>query len=404
MRPLDGVNVLDFSHHVAGPVCTMMLADMGATVTKVEPPTTGEAARTAGTFMVGPGMWPTSFFAHNRNKKSLVVDLKTPDGKQVILDLARRSDVVVENFRPGAMARLGLDYDVLAPLNPGLIYCAISAFGPDGPYREKRGLDIVLQAMGGLMSLTGEEGGSPVPAGAPIADTVSGIYATVGIVAALHSRSGSGRGQRVDVPMLDCVSALLTSRIQQYFATGEDLAPLGSGHPQAFPWEVFRASDAPFVLAINTDLFWRKLCVAIGLPELAEDKEYATNPMRVARRPEIAGILARTFAQHPRSYWTDLFDRAGLPSGSILKLSEVVADPQAVHNGIFREVETAGGGSIRTTRNPIRFAAAPEPLLGPPPLLGADTVATLGRAGYSPERIAELLAGGIVQQLAENSA
>jgi crotonobetainyl-CoA:carnitine CoA-transferase CaiB-like acyl-CoA transferase len=400
MGQLDGVMVLDFSHHVAGPVCTMMLADLGATVIKIEPPPTGEAARTAGTFHVAGGMWPTSFFAHNRNKKSLVVDLKSAEGKQVILDLAARADVVVENFRPDVMARLGLDYTALAQVNPRLIYCAITAFGPDGPYRDKRGLDIVLQAMGGLMSLTGSADSKPVPAGAPIADTVSGIIASVGILAALHNRATTGLGERVDVPMLDCVSAILTSRMQQYFATGEDLAALGAGHPQAFPWEVFQASDAPFVLAINTDVFWQKLCVAIGLPEMAKDERYASNTLRVASRQEINEIFARTFAQQPRSYWTELFDKFGLPSGPILKLSEVVQDPQAVHNNIFPAMETPGG-TVRTIRNPIRFSASPESLLNPPPLLGADTVATLRDAGYSPDQIAGLLAGGVIQQSSE---
>jgi crotonobetainyl-CoA:carnitine CoA-transferase CaiB-like acyl-CoA transferase len=400
MGQLDGVMVLDFSHHVAGPVCTMMLADLGATVIKIEPPPTGEAARTAGTFHVAGGMWPTNFFAHNRNKKSLVVDLKSAEGKQVILDLAARADAVVENFRPDVMARLGLDYTALAQVNPRLIYCAITAFGPDGPYREKRGLDIVLQAMGGLMSLTGSADSKPVPAGAPIADTVSGIIASVGILAALHNRATTGLGQRVDVPMLDCVSAILTSRMQQYFATGEDLAALGAGHPQAFPWEVFQASDAPFVLAINTDVFWQKLCVAIGLPEMAEDERYASNTLRVASRQEINEIFARTFAQQPRSYWTELFDKFGLPSGPILKLSEVVQDPQAVHNNIFPAMETPGG-TVRTIRNPIRFSASPESLLNPPPLLGADTVATLRDAGYSTDQIAGLLADGVIQQSSE---
>jgi CoA:oxalate CoA-transferase len=239
-----------------------------------------------------------------------------------------------------------------------------------------------------------------VPAGAPIADTVSGIYASVGILAALHSRAATGLGQRVDIPMLDCVSAILTSRIQQYFATGEDLAALGAGHPQAFPWEVFQASDAPFVLAINTDAFWQKLCIAIGLPDMAKDERYATNSLRVASRQEINAVFAQRFAQHTRSYWTELFDRFGLPSGPILKLSEVVQDPQAVHNNIFPVMETPGG-AVRTTRSPIRFSDSPEPLLDPPPLLGADTVATLRDAGYSPDRIAGLLADGVIQQSPE---
>lgn len=396
MAPLDGIRVLDFSHHVAGPVCTMILGDLGAEVFKVEP-TSGEASRSGGTFTVGgeDGL-RTSFIANNRNKKSIAIDLKADDGRDIALNLAKRCDVVVSNFRPGTMARLGLDYEYLRELNRRLIYCGISAFGDSGPYQNKHGLDIVLQAMGGLMSLTGDErGGGPVPAGAPVADFVSGVFGALGVLAALQERHVTGLGQRVKLSMLDTVASMLGVRFQQYFATKEDIPPLGSGHPQACPWQTFMAQDAPFVLAVNTDEFWQKLCRAIERPDLAKDPRFLTNAGRVANQDTLVPELDRWFRQRPRRHWTERLDDEGVPAGPIYRLSDVVSDPQAQVNGTFAELQT-DIGRIPTVSLPVSFSASPDVPLNAPPSLGEHTDATLISIGYSSDDVAGLRRRGVV--------
>lgn len=391
---LAGVTVADFSHHVAGPTCTLLLAQLGARVLKIEP-ITGEAARNAGTVQVPGSTWTTSFFVHNRGKQSVALDVKNPAGKRVLDAIIDRSDVLVENFRPGVMDRLGFDYESISARNPKLVYCSISGFGQDGPFRDKPALDLVLQAMGGLMNLTGVEGGMPVPAGAPIADTGSGVYAAVGVLAALFQSLRTGAGQRVDVAMLDAVCALMGARFQQYFATSEDLPPLGAGHPQATPWQVFEASDGSFVVTVNTDGLWHRLCAAMGLTRIGEDPRFETAIGRLRGRDEITAALADEFIRHPRAYWSKLLDDAGVPSGPVLLMSEVSTHPQVVHNQIFPEVP--GLDSVRTTRMPLRLSSAdPDTGLTPPPGLGAQTRSVLTELGYSAGEIAQLADDGVI--------
>jgi crotonobetainyl-CoA:carnitine CoA-transferase CaiB-like acyl-CoA transferase len=393
MAPLSGVTVADFSHHVAGPTCTQLLGQLGACVVKIEP-IHGEAGRHAGTVRVGDDRWTTSFFAHNRSKRSIAIDLKNPSGMRVIEAIVKKSDVLVENFRPGVLDRLGLSYEAALALNPRIVYCSITGFGKDGPYRDKPALDLVLQAMGGLMSLTGTEGGPTVPAGAPVADTVSGIYAVVGIMAALYEGTRTGVGQRVDVAMLDAVCALMGARFQQYFATGRDLPALGSGHPQATPWRTFEASDGAFVVTVNTDDLWRRLCEAMGLGALGRDERLQTAAGRLKHRDEITAVLSREFREHPRAHWSELLDRAGVPSGPVLTMSEVAAHPQVANNAIFPEV--AGLPGTRTTRMPMRISSTAGHAVTPPPGLGTHSRTILAELGYSEPEIARLEAEGVI--------
>lgn len=371
--PLAGVRVIDFTHHAAGPMCTMLLADYGAEVIKVEP-TEGEAFRTSGTVRVDGEH--VGFIALNRNKKSIVLDLKTTDGRDAVLKLISDAHVVVENFRPGTMARLSLDYDSLVRINTALVYCSLSAFGSSGPYRDKQGLDVVLQAMSGLMSITGEPGGGPLPAGAPIADISSGVFGALGIVLAILENRRTGKPQKVDIAMLDCMVSLLNLRFQQVFATGEELPRLGAAHPQASPWDVFHACDGAFVIAATRDEYWRSMCEGIGLSHLAEDVRFATIKARVANRAEVNAILEELFSKNTRAHWLQVLDAAQVPNGPVNTLADVMTNDQIRHNHTFTSVRLATGREVQAIAPPIRINERREIRSGPP-ALGADTQAIL---------------------------
>ncbi|MCC6533154.1 MAG: CoA transferase [Burkholderiales bacterium] len=376
-RPLAGVRVIDFTHHAAGPMCTMLLADYGAEVIKIEPPE-GEAFRTSGTVRVDGEH--VGFIALNRNKKSVVLDLKSRAGRDAVLRLIAGAHVVVENFRPGAMARLGLDYDSLLNVNPSLVYCALSAFGSRGVYRDKQGLDVVLQAMSGLMSITGEPDRGPLPAGAPVADVSSGVFGALGIVLAILENRRTGRPQKVDIAMLDCMISLLNLRFQQVFATGEALPRLGAAHPQASPWDVYHAADGAFVIAATRDEYWRTMCAGLGKPQWALDPRFATIKARVAHRAEVNAMLAALFRQEPRAHWLQLLDRAQVPNGPVNTLAEVMTDEQLRHNGTIATMALASGRVVPTIAAPIRINGRQAIRRGPP-ALGADTARELAQAG-----------------------
>jgi formyl-CoA transferase len=377
--PLAGVRVIDFTHHAAGPMCTMLLADYGAEVIKVEPPE-GEAFRTSGTVRVDGEH--VGFIALNRNKKSVVLDLKSTAGREAVLKLIAGAHVVVENFRPGTMARLKLDYDSLLEVNPSLVYCALSAFGSSGPYKDKQGLDVVLQAMSGLMSITGEPGGGPLPAGAPVADISSGVFGALGVVLAILENRRTGKPQQVDIAMLDCMIALLNLRFQQVFATGEELPRLGAAHPQASPWDVYHAADGAFVIAATRDEYWRSMCSGLGLSELADDPRFATIKARVANRAEVNALLAERFRTRPRSHWLEVLDRAQVPNGPVNTLADVMANEQVLHNGTIESMPLHGGRPVATIAPPIRINGRPA-LRSGPPALGAH-----GGAALQPSPVA----------------
>ena len=380
--PLSGVRVVDFTHHAAGPMCTMLLGDYGAEIIKIEPPE-GEAFRTSGTVRVGGEH--VGFLALNRSKKSVVLDLKTPDGKQAVLDIIARSHGVVENFRPGTMERLGLGYEQLLGINPYLVYCALSAFGPDGPYRDKQGLDVVLQAMSGLMSITGEPDRGPLPAGAPVADISSGVFGALGVVLAIMQARQSGKPQRVDIAMLDCMVAICNLRYQQMLATGEDMPRLGAAHPQASPWDVYHASDAPFVIAATRDEYWRQMCEGLGIPQHAHDPQFATIKARVANRVQVNALLNELFRGNTRAHWLALLDRAQVPNGPVNSLPDVVADAQMRASETFISVRNVDGKALPTVDSPIRINGRRGARQGVP-ALGEHTEAVLSEFGISMKK------------------
>lgn len=384
--PLQGIRVIDFTHHAAGPMCTMLLGDYGAEIVKVEPPG-GEAFRTSGTVRVKGEH--VGFLALNRNKKSVVIDLKTAEGRQQVEALIRTADVVVENFRPGTMARLGLPYSRLVELNPRIVYAAISAFGATGPRSNKQGLDVVLQAMSGLMSITGEPERGPLPAGAPVADILSGVVGALGIVMAVVARNRTNQPQLVELGMLDAMISLLSLRLQQVLAIGEDLPRMGSGHPQACPWDVFHAADGPFVIAATRDEYWQRLCVAIGIPDYARREGYTTIAERVANRPQVNVLLNGLFKNKPRAHWLKALDDADVPNGPLNSLIEAMADETVRDSGVLLEVNHPAGGSITTAGPPLKFNGSRGATDGPPGL-GAHTEAILGALpGSAPQKTSQ---------------
>ncbi|WP_143322832.1 CaiB/BaiF CoA transferase family protein [Candidimonas nitroreducens] len=371
--PLAGVRVIDFTHHAAGPMCTMLLGDYGAEVIKIEPPG-GEAFRSSGTVRVQGEH--VGFLALNRNKKSVELNLKSEAGQRAARDLIRDAHVVVENFRPGKMARIGLDYHSLLAVNPRLIYCSLSAFGATGPYSHKQGLDVVLQAMSGLMSITGEPDGGPLPAGAPIADITSGIFGALGVVLAVLEQRRSGEPQHVEIAMFECMISMLNLRYQQMFAEKRALSRIGASHPQASPWDVYQAADGQFVIAATRDEYWYRMCEGLGIGEYARDPRFVNIKSRVANRAQVNALLNDLFKTRPRQYWLELLDEAQVPNGPVNNLQEVLNDEQAKHNGTFISMQHPISGEIETIAPPIRINGRAAPHLGPP-ALGNSTAAIL---------------------------
>lgn len=358
-------------------MCTMLLADYGAEVIKIEPPG-GEAFRTSGTVRVDGEH--VGFIALNRNKKSVVLDLKTPGGSDAAVKLIADAHVVVENFRPGTMRRLGLAYDDLLHVNPQLVYCALSAFGSSGPYRNKQGLDVVLQAMSGIMSITGEPGGGPLPAGAPVADISSGVFGALGVVLGVMESRRTGKPQKVDIAMIDCMVSLLNLRFQQVFATGEQLPRLGAAHPQASPWDVYHAADGDFVIAATRDEYWRSMCEGLGVPQFSNDVRFATIEARVANRIEVNKLLDAIFQHKPRAHWLALLDAAQVPNGPVNSLADVVANEQVRHNETIASMMLHTGRAVHAIAPPIRINGRRGVHNGPP-ALGADTESVLAQTG-----------------------
>jgi crotonobetainyl-CoA:carnitine CoA-transferase CaiB-like acyl-CoA transferase len=386
---LDGFTVLDFTRVLSGPYCTMQLADMGARVIKIEQPGKGDDTRGWGPpFINGESAY---FLSVNRNKESLTLDLKHPAALDVLGRLLERADVLVENFRPGTMTRLGLGYEQLAERFPRLVYCSISGFGQTGPRRTEAGYDAVVQAEGGLMSITGAPDGEPFRLGVAIADIVSGMFAAQGIAFALLARERTGKGQLVDVSMLDATAALLTYQAGNYFATGQTPGRLGNRHPTIVPYETFEASDGTFVIAVGNDEQWRRFCATAGLDALGTDERFATNRARVAHYEVLRPLIAERLASESREFWVDRLRGAGVPCGSVRDVAEVLNDPQIEAREMVRQIEHDVAGAIRVTGVPIKLSATPGAVRTPPPLLGEHTNAVLSRdARYTESEIAAL--------------
>jgi len=375
--PLDGITILDLTRVLSGPYCTMLLADMGARVIKIERPGSGDDTRAWGPPFLGAES--AYFLSINRNKESVTLDFKRPEGRALLDQLIARSDVVVENFRPGTLAKLGLDYAALSAKRPKLIYCSISGFGQTGPRSKEAGYDAVMQGEGGLMSITGGADGPPYRLGVAIADIVTGMFAAQGITLALFARERTGRGQLVDIGMLDSVAALLTYQAAIYFTSGVVPTRMGNRHPTIVPYQPFSASDGDVVLAVGNDDQWRRFCQAAGLDALGADERYATNRARVARYDELVSVLNRRFRELTRAEWIARLSAAGVPCGSVRDIGEVFADPQLGARDMIASVEHAALGTLRLLGLPVKLSMTPGAVRTAPPTLGQHTAAVLTR-------------------------
>jgi crotonobetainyl-CoA:carnitine CoA-transferase CaiB-like acyl-CoA transferase len=393
--PLDGVTIVDFTRVLSGPYCTMLLADMGARVIKVEQRGRGDDTRAWGPpFVNGESAY---FLSINRNKESLTLDLKHPAARAVLDCLLPRADVLVENFRPGTMERLGLGYDALAPRFPRLVYCSISGFGQTGPRRGEPGYDAVMQGEGGLMSITGAAEGPPFRLGVAISDIVTGMFAAQGVAMALLARVRSGRGQRVDVGMLDSTAALLTYQAGIYFATGATPGRMGNRHPTIVPYETFAGSDGEFVVAVGNDEQWRRFCRILGLNGLAADERFATNSARVGNYDALRPLLVDRMRSRKRAEWVKELKAAGVPCGSVREVGAVLEDPQLDARQMIETVDHLTAGAVRVLGVPIKLSDTPGGVRSAPPALGQHTDRILeGDCGMTAARIEELRrTGGI---------
>jgi crotonobetainyl-CoA:carnitine CoA-transferase CaiB-like acyl-CoA transferase len=389
VKPLDGLLVIDLSRVLAGPYCTMQLADMGATVIKIEIPSSGDDTRAYGPpFLNGES---TYFMSVNRNKKSMTLNLKQARGKEILQQLLQKGDVLVENFRPGTLDGLGFGYDAVHGLNPRLIYCSISGFGQTGPYAQRPGYDLIAQAEGGVMSLTGEPDSSPVKVGLSFADITAGMNAFSGILLALLARQQTGKGQRVDVSLLDCQVALLTYQAGIYFATGKSPERLGNKHPSITPYETFEASDGHIIIACGNQGFWAKFCKLAALEHLLADDRFTTMKQRVENRLELTPLVATAIKTRTRREWYELLDREGIPCGLIKDVAEVCTDPQVLARDMVVQLNHPTAGTIRVNGVPIKLSTTPGEVTDPPPLLGQQTDMILAEIlGYTANQIAEL--------------
>ena len=391
---LDGVTVLDLTRVLSGPYCTMMLADMGARVVKVEQPGKGDDTRAWGPpFQAGESAY---FLSVNRNKESLTLNLKHPDGRRVLDALLERADVLVENFRPGTLERMGLGYADVSRRRPGLVYCSISGFGQTGPRRREPGYDAVLQGEGGLMSITGEQDGPAYRLGVAIADIVSGMFSAYGVAAALLARHRTGRGQLVDVGMLDAVAAVLTYQAGIYFATGAAPGRLGNRHPTITPYESLAAADGELVVAVGNDQLWRTFCGVLGADDLADDPRFRTNKDRVAARETLRPMLVERLRARPAAEWLADLKAAGVPCGGVRDLEQVFTDPQVLERAMVVALDHPIAGAIRQLGVPVKLDGTPGAVRTPPPTLGQHTAAILGELGIGDAEAARLRAAGAI--------
>ncbi len=404
--PLSHIRVLDLSRVLAGPWCGQNLADLGAEVIKIERPKTGDDSRAFGPPWLkdpnGKDTWESAYFASaNRGKKSVTVNLSKPEGQEIVRSLARQSDVLIENYKVGDLARYGLGYDDLKRLNPRLVYASVTGFGQTGPYRERPGYDFMIQGMGGVMSITGERddrpGGGPQRVGIPIADIMTGMYATIAICAAIAHRERSGAGQHLDLALLDTQVGILANQGMNYLATGKAPGRIGNAHPNIVPYQPFRTKDGDVILACGNDNLFNRFCEVAGCQELVKDPRFATNSKRVENREAITDLLAEIFAQRTTRDWCDALEAAGVPNGPINNLQQVFEEPQVAARGMKIELDHAVAGKVPLIASPMKFSGTPLEFRNPPPVLGQHTDEVLRSVlRYDDAGIARLRAEGVI--------
>ena len=403
--PLTHIRVLDLGRIMAAPWATQMLADLGAEVIKIERPESGDDTRSWGPpFLADRDGNPTCeagyYLSVNRGKRSVAVDIATPEGQKIIRELAERADVVIENFKAGALARYGLDATSLRAIKPDLIYCSVTGFGQDGPRRDQAAYDFAIQAMGGLMSVTGERddlpGGGPQKVGVPVIDLFTGMYAAVAILAALNRRATTGQGETIDLAMLDVAAALLSNQAMNHLVSGRTPQRGGNRHPNIQPQDVFSCADGRIVLAVGNDSQFARLCAILEMPDLAADPRFATNAARVDANAALTLLLRQAFGGLDRSALLARLDAAGVPAAPINSVPDALADPQIVHRGMVRSLPHPLAGMVPQIVSPMRFADAPLHFERAPPLLGQDTADILAQLGYDGEQCAALARRNVI--------
>lgn len=392
MLPLAGIKIIDLTRILSGPFCTMTLADLGAEVIKIESPQGDDTRQWGPPFIKNESAY---FLSVNRNKKSVVLNLKDPKGKEILLKMVEEADVVVENFRPGTLKKLGIDYDILKQHNRRVILASISGFGQTGPYSKKPGYDVLAQGMGGLMSVTGEPDGTPVKAGYSLADIGAGMWATIGILSALWERERSGQGQWIDVSLLDTMVSWQTYLAGNYFATNNDPKPLGGAHPNIVPYQVFEASDGHFILAVGNDSLWNSLVDVLDV-EALRDRKFKTNPDRVQNRDELISILEEIFKRKTRDEWVDMLESAKIPCGPVNKLSDILNDAHIKEREMVVEMEHPSLGILKMLGVPVKLSRTPGRIKTVPPAQGEHSETILKQMGYSKEEIETFIKEGII--------
>lgn len=395
MSALTGLRVVELAHIMAGPVCGMMLADMGADVIKLEKVPGGDDSRR----MVPPRLGDESaaFLMMNRNKRGIAVDLKDPGGAEILKRLVAKSDVLTENYRRGTLERMGLGYEILRELNPGLIYCEISGFGRTGPYRDRGGFDLIAQGMSGLMSITGEgPGRPPVKCGAPITDITAGILAAMGILGAYVSRLRTGQGQRVDTSLFEAGAIHTYWQSAIAFATGEPPGAMGSAHPLNAPYEAFPTGDGWITIGAANQRNWEKLTEVLEAPELQDDPRFADNDARMRNLVALRDVLTGLFAKRSTEDWLERLESAGVPAGPILDISEMHRDPQTLARGLVQQIEHATVGAVNTLGHPVRYSQTPAQIKRGAPTYGEHTREVLGELDYTDTEVDRLIAAGVV--------
>ena len=392
--PLDGIKVLELSRTLAGPFCSMQLADMGAEVIKVEQPGIGDETRS----YIPPEVKGEScyFMSLNRNKRSITLNLKTEEGQRIVKQLVKDADVLIENFRTGTMEKFGLGYDVLKQINPRLVYCAVSGFGRTGPMKNEPAYDLLMQGFGGLMSVTGEDGRAPVKVGFSIVDLATGLYASLGVVLALLNREKTVKGQYVEASLLDTIVSLTSYLGQSVLSTGKVPGRMGSQHPNLVPYQAFETKDGYVIIAVPNDRLWRKMCDALELHELKDHPKYAVNENRVAHRKELVETLMEYTRQKDSSEIIERLKRAGVPSGPIHNIAELLAHPQVQHREMIQEVEHPAIGKLKMLGVPVKLSETPGAVKKAPPLLSEDTEEVLVHLGYSREEIKDFKEKGVI--------